>query len=166
MIEIRRLGVDDLALVFAAQHLFDGPAQPSAARRCLDSADHHLLLALDGERPVGFVSGVEMTHPDKGTEMFVYELAVDEPFRRRGIGGRLVRALADLARSRGCYGMWVGVDVDNVAARATYRAAGAEEPEDAVVFNWAFFPATPSARCGTTSGASAPDQSKTGADGM
>ena len=27
------------------------------------------------ERPVGFVSGVEETHPDKGTEMFLYELA-------------------------------------------------------------------------------------------
>ena len=39
---------------------------------------------------MGFVSGVEVTHPDKGTEMFLYELAVDEPFRRRGIGRALV----------------------------------------------------------------------------
>src|ERR1700682_1709457 len=128
MVEIRRLGADDVALVFAAQHLLDGPAQESAVRRFLDSADHHLLLAFEGDRPVGSVAGVEMTHPDKGTEMFLYELAVDEPFRRQGIGGRLVRELADLARSRGCYGMWVGVDNDNAAALATYRAAGADEP--------------------------------------
>ena len=59
--------------------------------------------------------------------MFLYELAVDEPFRRRGIGRQLVTALADLAVGRGCYGMWVGVDAgDNAAAVATYRSAGAE----------------------------------------
>ncbi|MGI9149337.1 MAG: GNAT family N-acetyltransferase [Chloroflexota bacterium] len=138
MVDIRRLGTDDLALVFAAQHLFDGPAHETVARRFLESKDHHLLLAMDGERPVGFVSGVEVTHPDKGTEMFLYELAVEEPFQRRGIGRRLVTALADLAISRGCYGMWVGVDSDNEAALATYRSAGAEEPVSVVLFNWTF----------------------------
>ena len=139
VVEIRRLGVDDLELVFAAQHLFDGPTQERAARRFLDSSDHHLLLALDGQLPVGFVSGVELTHPDKGTEMFLYELGVDEPLRRQGIGRRLVNALADLAAARGCYGMWVGVDdPDNTAALATYRGAGAEESSDVILFNWTF----------------------------
>ena len=37
------------------------------------------VIAYVDARPVGFVSGVEMTHPDKDTEMFLYELAVDEP---------------------------------------------------------------------------------------
>lgn len=140
MVDIRRLGADDLPLVFAAEYLFDGPVQELAARRFLESADHHLFLAFEvaGTRPVGFVSGVEVTHPDKGTEMFLYELGVDEEFRRRGIGRQLVQALADLAVSRGCYGMWVGVDSDNVAAAATYRSAGAEAPEPAIIFNWTF----------------------------
>jgi ribosomal protein S18 acetylase RimI-like enzyme len=145
MIEIRRCGVDDQALVFAAQHLFDGPAQAAATRRFLESADHHLLLALEGpaQRPVGFVSGVELTHPDKGTEVFLYELAVDEAFQRQGIGRRLVTALAELAVSRGCYGMWVGVDDPaNAAALAVYRAAGAAAPERVLLFNWRFPPAT------------------------
>ena len=64
---------------------------------------------------------MEVTHPDKGTEMFLYELAVDEPFRRRGIGRALVERLAALAREAGCYGMWVITDKDNDAARATYE---------------------------------------------
>ena len=94
-------------LVAAASHLFDGPAEPAATARFLADEGHHLLLAYEDDRAVGFVSGVEVTHPDKGTEMFLYELAVDEPFRRRGIGRALVQRLADIARGAGCYGMWV-----------------------------------------------------------
>jgi ribosomal protein S18 acetylase RimI-like enzyme len=45
------------------------------------------------------VTGVEMTHPDKGTEMFLYELGVADEHQGRGIGRALVSALADLARA-------------------------------------------------------------------
>ena len=84
-------------------------ARPGPTRRLASSPrhGHHLLIAYEDEQAVGFVSGVEVTHPDKGTEMFLYELAVDEPFRRRGIGRALVERLAALAREAGCYGMWV-----------------------------------------------------------
>ncbi len=89
-----------------------------------------------GERPVGFVSGAEVTHPDKGTEMFLYELAVDEAVQRRGIGRALVDALASLARRRGCHGMFVFADQDNIAALATYRSAGAREASRPVMLEW------------------------------
>jgi hypothetical protein len=49
-----------------------------------------------------------------------------------------VRALAELARERGCYGMWVLTDDGNPAAlRAYVAAAGVREPE-AVLFTWTF----------------------------
>jgi [ribosomal protein S18]-alanine N-acetyltransferase len=111
----------------------------AAAARFLAEPGHHLLIAYDGaERPVGFVSGVETTHPDKGTEMFLHELAVDAPARRRGIGRALVEALAALARERGCQGMFVFADEDNVAALATYRRAGAHEASRPVMLEWDF----------------------------
>ena len=73
---VRALGPGDDEAVAAAQDLFDGPSDPAATARFLAEPGHHLLVAYDAdERPVGFVSGVEMTHPDKGTEMFLYELA-------------------------------------------------------------------------------------------
>jgi ribosomal protein S18 acetylase RimI-like enzyme len=84
------------------------------------------------------VTGVETTHPDKGTEMFLYELDVDEGSRGQGIGTGLVRALADLARELGCYGMWVLTDDDNTAALATYTAAGAGEQSRHVMLTWRF----------------------------
>jgi aminoglycoside 3-N-acetyltransferase I len=128
----------DAAAVAAAADLFDTPPQDAATARFLSSPDHHLLLAYDDGRPVGMISGVETTHPDKGTEMFLYELGVDEDARRRGVATALVNALAALARDRGCHGMWVAVDTDNVAALATYRRAGAHEEAPAVVFSWDF----------------------------
>jgi ribosomal protein S18 acetylase RimI-like enzyme len=125
-------------LVAAASHLFDGPALPEATARFLSEPGHHLLIAYHEQHPVGFVTGVEATHPDKGTEMFLYELAVAEPFRRRGIGRALVERLADLARAAGCYGMWVITDDINRAARATYEGAGGVTQADQVVEIWTF----------------------------
>ena len=48
----------------------------------------------------------------------------------------LVRALAALAKARGCYGMSVAVDVDDVAALSTYRRAGAQGETACVVQAW------------------------------
>jgi ribosomal protein S18 acetylase RimI-like enzyme len=124
--------------VAGAAHLFDHPVRPDAVARFLTDPTHHLLLAVEGEQTVGFVTGVETTHPDKGTEMFLYELAVAEAHRRRGVGTQLVRALADLARRRGCYGMWVVTEPDNEAAQATYRAAGAPATDPTTTFVWTF----------------------------
>ena len=127
------LGPGDEDKVKQASGLFDGPARDKPTTRFLNDPNHHLLVAYEDGRPVGFVSGVELTHPDKGTEMFLYELAVDEAFRRRGIGRALAAALAGLARQRGCYGMFVLTDDDNQAAQATYRSAGAAREADRVV---------------------------------
>jgi ribosomal protein S18 acetylase RimI-like enzyme len=136
--EIRELRPGEDGLVTAASHLFDGPAQPEATARFLAEDGHHLLVAYEGDRALGFVSGVEVTHPDKGTEMFLYELAVDEPARRRGIGRALVERLVALARAQGCYGMWVVTDNDNEAARATYEGTGAATERGQVVEVWTF----------------------------
>lgn len=117
--------------------LFDEPPLPDATARFLDSADHHLLFAYDEDgTPIGMVSGVETTHPDKGTEMFLYELGVTPAARRQGVATALVRALADLARDRGCYGMWVGTEPDNAAALATYRGTGANDEAAFVTLAW------------------------------
>jgi ribosomal protein S18 acetylase RimI-like enzyme len=130
------MGPGDAERVVAAGHLFDGPARPEAVARFLAEPNHHLLIAyLDGF-PAGFISGVETTHPDKGTEIFLYELAVDEANRRRGIAGALVEALKALGRARGCSGMWVLTEPDNEAAMGTYAGAGGKREADPVLFTW------------------------------
>jgi ribosomal protein S18 acetylase RimI-like enzyme len=135
-VDLRWMGPGDLDAVVAAEHLFDGPVWPEAAQRFLQEPGSHLCVAYEQGVPTGFVSGVELTHPDKGTELFLYELGVDEAFHRRGIATALVQALAELGRARGCSGMWVLTDRANEAALATYRRAGAAGEEDQVLLEW------------------------------
>jgi ribosomal protein S18 acetylase RimI-like enzyme len=134
--ELRWLGPTDVDAVTGAAALFDEAPTRAWAEQFLTRPGHHLCVAYVAGQPAGFVSGVEMTHPDKGTEMFLYELGVDEPHRGRGLGRALVAALRERARERGCYGMWVLTDADNSAALAAYRAAGAVQREPAVMLDW------------------------------
>jgi ribosomal protein S18 acetylase RimI-like enzyme len=129
--------IEEASAVERGAELFDGPPIASATADFLRNPGHHLLFAYDAaDRPVGMISGVETTHPDKGTEMFLYELGVVEGARRQGIATALVRALAALARDRGCYGMWVAVDDDNVAALAMYRGTSPTEDAPTVTLSW------------------------------
>jgi ribosomal protein S18 acetylase RimI-like enzyme len=137
--ELRWMTPTDADAVAAANHLFDHELHSEWVRRFLAQPDHHLCIAYANSEPAGFVSSVELTHPDKGTEMFLYELGVVESHRRRGVGRALVERLAAIARSRGCYGMWVATDDANVAALATYEGTGAKRDEKpAVILTWRF----------------------------
>lgn len=83
---------------------------------------HHLLFAYDDDgHVIGMISGVETTHPDKGTEMFLYELGVSPPVRRRGVATALVRALGAVAQARGCYAMCAPPSVSTIRTQASPR---------------------------------------------
>ncbi len=133
---IRRLGSGDDADVMDAADLFDQPPRQPWVGSFLRDPTHHLLIACREGRPVGFVTGVETTHPDKGTEMFLYELAVAPDERRRGVATALIAELTDIAHERHCYGMWVLTDADNTAALAAYRSAGASTESHHVMLTW------------------------------
>ena len=133
---IDALGPGDWDRVRSAEHLFDGPVRLDATSDFLGRDGHHVLIAYVDGVAAGFVTGVEMVHPDKGTEMFVYELGVDEPHRRAGVGRALIEALHEVARGRRCYGMWALTEAANDGAIATYRATGAAEEANEVMFIW------------------------------
>jgi aminoglycoside 6'-N-acetyltransferase I len=96
-----------------------------------------LLVAVVKGIVVGMVSGILYTHPDKPLQLFVNELGVTEAYQRMGIGKLLVQRLLVQATARGCAEAWVATEEGNVAARALYVSASAEEdPERAVVYTW------------------------------
>ena len=136
--ELRWLGAEDVEEVLNAAHLFDEPSTQEWTERFFASSHHHLCIAYVDDEPAGFVSGVDMSHPDKGTEMFLYELGVDDAFRGRGIATALIAALAERARDHGCYGMWVLTDEDNAAAMAAYQRAGGTNAGLQTMLEWKF----------------------------
>jgi ribosomal protein S18 acetylase RimI-like enzyme len=134
--KLRWLGPPDVDAVLAAGALFDDPPTRPWTEDFLARPGHHLCLAYADGVAAGFVTGVEMVHPDKGAEMFLYELGVDEAYRGRGLGRALVAALAERARERGCLGMWVLTETDNEAARRTYESAGGIGRGAFVMLDW------------------------------
>jgi len=112
----------------------DGPGDPEAL---LADPRTLLLVAFDGERPVGFVLAhvLSRRHGDRA-KLFVYEVEVAESHRRRGIGRALLARLAELARERGIRSGFVLADEDNLAANELYR--GADRASSKAVVQWTF----------------------------
>jgi ribosomal protein S18 acetylase RimI-like enzyme len=130
--------VTSIAAVAEAEHLFDDPVDDAASGAFLGDERHHLLIAYVGDDPAGFVTGVELFHPDKSKpEMFLYELGVDEAYRGRGVATALLLRLVGLCRERGCGSMFALTDEDNAAARATYTKARGEAQPAGIMFTWA-----------------------------
>ena len=116
--------------------VFDGPVRPEALARFLADPGHILVFATLGDTVAGFASGVVTHHPDKAPALFVSEVGVDEPYRRRGIAKALTGALLDHARTLGCEGIWLATEGDNIPAQKLYESLGARRTGGIVVYDW------------------------------
>lgn len=83
---------------------------------------HHYLVALDGERIVGY-AGLAVAAPD---EAWVQNIGVRKDAQRRGLGRRLLEALLAEARRRGVEQVLLEVAVDNGPAQRLYAEYGFE----------------------------------------
>jgi ribosomal protein S18 acetylase RimI-like enzyme len=132
-VRVRRLGGDDRDALLAAGKLFDRPLNEAATRRYLEDPRNVVYLATAGREPVGFLRGSELDQPFTARkQMFLYEIAVVEPHRRKGIGTTLVRELLRYCEERGFEEVFVFTDPANDAAVRLYRGTGAntETPGD------------------------------------
>jgi ribosomal protein S18 acetylase RimI-like enzyme len=136
-IEIRVLGPDDTDLLNRVEaDVFDNAIVPESARGFLADPRHHLAVALDDGKVVGFASGVHYLHPDKAhAEMFINEVGVADSHQGQGLGKRILRALLQRAQEVGCNQAWVLTSRNNEPAMKLYSAVGGKEAdEDAVMF--------------------------------
>jgi GNAT superfamily N-acetyltransferase len=129
---------DEDAVLDLLEELFDPPgALPSGYARergatgfrwAVASPDADVLLALDGERVVGFAS-VYLLFPGMrfGRRCWVEELVVTRAVRSRGVGRRLLDAAAAWGRARGCAEIGLASAAARKDAHRFYRRSGMAE---------------------------------------
>jgi len=139
MYRIHTLGTDDLALhdgmlsLFAAA--FEDPdsyssRRPDAAyvRRLLARDTFIALVALDGDTVVGALAAYELPKFEQArSEIYIYDLAVADTHRRRGIATALIEELRRIARTRGAWVVYVQADYTDPPAIALYTKLGTRE---------------------------------------
>src|SRR5688500_11565242 len=118
-VSIRQLGPDHVALMEAMLTMFGGAfgevetyggRRPSEAYlRKLLAGDSFLALAavMDGA-VVGGLAAYELRKFERErSEIYIYDLAVAEPYRRAGIATALIEELKRIATARGSYVIFV-----------------------------------------------------------
>jgi aminoglycoside 3-N-acetyltransferase I len=111
---------------------FDEPdeGRPSIdyMRRLLADEKFIALAALNGEAVIGGIAAYELfKYERERSEIYIYDLAVAEQWRWRGIATGLIEALKPIARAGGAWMIFVQADRGDEPAIALYRSLGREE---------------------------------------
>jgi len=137
-VEIRILGAgDEPVLANVAWGVFDHSVDPRRTAEFLADPRHHLAVAVEDGRVVGFASAVHYVHPDKPAELWINEVGVAATHRGRGLGKDLLRALLGVGRQLECRQAWVLTDRSNAPAMRLYAdVGGVEASKDQVMLTF------------------------------
>ena len=141
MLAVRRLGTGDLdgfrAMNVVFSDVFGEPENyaahlPSDAYALNWLADPHnfAILATDDGETIGALSGYVLDKFEQDRrEVFIYDLAVREAARRRGVASALIEETRRIARDIGAWTIFVQADVfdEDEPARRLYRKFASEE---------------------------------------
>jgi len=141
-VTIKVLGTgDEGVLASVAPGVFDHEVLPNLTRAFLEDRRHHLVVAVDNGRVIGFVSAVDSLHPDKEPELWINEVGVAPTHRGQGLAKRLLQAMFDLGREIGCREAWVLTERSHTAAMRLYGSlGGTDAPQDQVMFTYRLQP--------------------------
>ena len=137
--EIVRLAQDDTALftewltlfgdVFEEPDTYTG-AMPSAGYRDRLLADPNFiaLAAVDSGEIIGALAAyVLVKFEQERSEIYIYDLAVDEAHRRKGIATALINETRAIAHDVGAWAVYVQADYVDPPAVALYTKLGVRE---------------------------------------
>lgn len=97
----------------------------------LANPNHIALVAQDaGDAPVGALAAYVLPKFEQArSEIYIYDLAVLESVRRRGVATALIAALRAIARDIGAWTIFVQADIipEDEPARRLYRKLACEE---------------------------------------
>ena len=138
-VEIKLLGSGDLSLMhqmlgmfgaaFEDPAAYDGARPDDAWLTRLLGGDGFIALAalVDGVVVGGIAAYILDKFEQARREIYLYDLAVAEPRRRRGIATALIEELKRVAKARGAYVIFVQADMGDDPAIALYTGLGRRE---------------------------------------
>ncbi len=136
---IIRLGAADVAVMKRVLRVFgeafdemsvyqDAVPSECYLQNLLGSDTFFAIAALRDDTAIGGLAGyVLRKFEQERTEFYIYDLAVAEAFRRRGIATALIDALRHIAAADGAYSIFVQADVGDDPAIALYESLGKRE---------------------------------------
>ena len=105
-------------------------AQPDDAylERLLSREDFIQLAAVRGAEVVGALSAYVLPKFEQArSEIYIYDLAVDQAHGRRGIAEAMIGCLQEIAREMGAWVVYVQADLEDEPAIALYTKLGTRE---------------------------------------
>jgi aminoglycoside 3-N-acetyltransferase I len=138
-IETRQLGPGDLPLMRRLNEVFgeafgepdtfgDRPPGDAYLERLLGKDGVFALAAVAGDVVVGGLVAYELEKfEQERSEIYIYDLAVAESHRRRGIATALIERLREIAAQRGAWVIYVQADYGDDPAIALYEKLGMRE---------------------------------------
>jgi aminoglycoside 3-N-acetyltransferase I len=136
---VRRLVTGDVALVrqlnglfgeaFADRETYAADPPSDAYLETLLAKDHVVILAaIAGESVVAGLVAYELEKLERARrEYYIYDLAVGEAHRRRGIATALIELVRDIATPRGAWVVFVQADYGDDPAISLYEKVGRRE---------------------------------------
>jgi aminoglycoside 3-N-acetyltransferase I len=86
------------------------------------------VVAMKGDEVVGGLAAYELDKFEQDRrEIYIYDLAVAESHRRRGVGTGLIRELRTIASERNAYVIFVQADMEDGPAIELYESLGRKE---------------------------------------
>lgn len=138
--EVKRLRSEDVEQMEELNALFGDvfedpdsyhahPPQRAYLERWLAKDHVFALVACDGAGQItgGLVAYELEKFEQRRSEVYIYDLAVREHARRRGVATELIEALRGLARARGAWVVFVQADHGDDPAIALYTKLGVRE---------------------------------------
>lgn len=137
----RRLQSNDLAALRKLNEIFAVAFEDPETHLAKKPSDRYLeellakshfiaIAALDGETVAGgLVAYVLEKYEQERSEVYIYDIAVDEKFRRQGVARQLIMELKTVAEQVGAWVIFVQADREDTPAIKLYDSLGtSEEP--------------------------------------
>jgi ribosomal protein S18 acetylase RimI-like enzyme len=97
-----------------------------------------LLIAYEKSSIAGMVTGTIIQHPAAKEWLYVDEVDVAPPFRKRGIGRAMMLEVLAYTRKNSMNEVWLGTEADNLPANKLYSSLSPSETEQLVGYTFEF----------------------------